>query len=126
MFVHKLKKNKLIQNENKLSLEKVNIRSQIPAVTHIDNSARIQTISNESNKHLYNLLSKFEKKTNCPVLVNTSFNVRGEPMVNTPKEAFECFMGTNLDILVIENFYLKKKDQLSTLLTDYKNKFKPD
>ena len=130
MFVHKLKKNKLIQKNEKnkfSSLEKVNeVRSQIPAVTHIDNSARIQTISNESNKHLYNLLSKFEKKTNCPVLVNTSFNVRGEPMVNTPKEAFECFMGTNLDILVIENFYLKKKDQLSTLLTDYKNKFKPD
>ena len=67
-----------------------------------------------------------KKKTNCPVLVNTSFNVRGEPIVNTPKEAFECFMGTNLDILVIENFYLKKKDQLSTLLINYKNKFKPD
>ena len=84
MFVHKLKKNKLIQKNEKnkfSSLEKVNeVRSQIPAVTHIDNSARIQTISNESNKHLYNLLSKFEKKTNCPVLVNTSFNVRGEPM----------------------------------------------
>ena len=105
------------------SLEKVNeVRSQIPAVTHIDNSARIQTINNESNKHLYNLLSKFEKNK-LSGLVNTSFNVRGEPMVNTPKEAFECFMGTNLDILVIENFYL---DQLSTLLTDYKNKFKPD
>jgi carbamoyltransferase len=130
MFVHKVKKNKLIEKKEKnnfSSLEKVNeVRSQIPAVTHIDNSARIQTVNKKSNKYLYNLISKFEKKTNCPVLVNTSFNVRGEPIVNTPKEAFECFMGTNLDILVIENFYLKKKDQLSNLLTDYKNNFKPD
>lgn len=130
MFVHKVKENKLIEKKEKnkfSSLEKVNeVRSQIPAVTHIDNSARIQTVNKKSNKYLYNLISKFEKKTNCPVLVNTSFNVRGEPIVNTPKEAFDCFMGTNLDILVIENFYLKKKDQLSTLLTNYKNKFKPD
>ena len=130
MFVHKLKKNKLIKKKEKnkfSSLEKVNeVRSQIPAVTHIDNSARIQTVNKKSNKHLYNLISKFEKKTNCPVLVNTSFNVRGEPIVNTPKEAFECFMGTNLDILVIENFYLKKKNQLSELSTNYKEKFKPD
>ena len=130
IFVHKVKKNKLIEIKEKnkfLNLEKVNeVRSQIPAVTHIDNSARVQTISSKNNKKLYDLISRFEKKTNCPVLVNTSFNVRGEPIVNTPKEAFECFMGTNLDILVIENFYLKKKDQLSTLLTNYKNKFKPD
>ena len=99
---------------------------KIPAVTHVDYSARIQTVTKETNKRYYDLISKFKEKTGCPIIVNTSFNVRGEPIVNTPTDAFNCFMGTNLDILVIENFILFKEDQDKSLLKDYKNKFELD
>jgi carbamoyltransferase len=88
-----------------------NVRSAIPAVTHVDYSARIQTIDEQRNPYLYKLLSEFKRITKCPVLINTSFNVRGEPIVNTPEEAFECFMETNLDLLVIGNAILYKKNQ---------------
>ena len=92
-------------------IEKLHIRkSQIPAVTHVDYSARIQTVHKETNLKYYNLISQFKKKTGCGVIVNTSFNVRGEPIVNTPADAFNCFMGTELDTLVIGNFYLKKEN----------------
>ena len=114
--------------ENKLfGIDKLNIkRSDIPAVTHVDYSSRIQTVNKNTNKRYYDLISKFKEKTGCPILVNTSFNVRGEPIVNTPKDAFNCFMGTELDKLVIGNFFLDKNDQDSNLKKDYKNQFELD
>ena len=99
---------------NKLSVK----RSEIPAVTHVDYSARIQTVHKETNPKYYKLLSEFKKKTGCPILVNTSFNVRGEPIVNTPEDAFKCFMGTEIDILVIGNYFLRKKNQNKSLIKD--------
>ena len=114
--------------EDKLfGIEKLNIkRSEIPAVTHVDYSARIQTVSKDTNPKYFELLKKFKEKTNSPVLVNTSFNVRGEPIVNTPTDAFNCFMGTELDNLVIGNCFLKKEEQNSQLKKDYINEFELD
>ena len=131
LLVAKVKEDKIIkmnEQQNKLfGIEKLNIkRSTIPAVTHLDYSARIQTVNKETNKKYYELIKKFKKKTNCPVIVNTSFNVRGEPIVNTPSDAFNCFMGTELDVLVIGNFYLDKNNQSEKLITNYKNKFSLD
>ena len=114
-------------DKNLFGIEKLNVRrSSIPAITHVDYSARIQTVHKETNPMYYNLLNEFNKITNCPVLVNTSFNVRGEPIVCSVEDAFNCFMGTNLDILVIENFILFKDEQDNSLLNDYKNKFELD
>ena len=126
--VHDSKIIQMSNEEKKLfGIDKLNIkRSNIPAVTHVDYSARIQTVSKKTNSKYYNLISKFKEKTGCPVLINTSFNVRGEPIVNTPEEAFNCFMGTELDTLVIGNCYLNKKDQDPYLKKDYKNKFELD
>ena len=108
-------------------INKLNVkRSEIPAVTHVDYSARIQTVHEETNSKYYKLLSEFKKKTGCPVLVNTSFNVRGEPIVNTPEDAFNCFMGTELDILAIGNCYLNKESQYKSLKKDYKIKYELD
>ncbi len=108
-------------------IDKLNIvRSEIPAVTHVDYSARIQTIHADTNPRYHALLSKFKEKTGCPVVVNTSFNVRGEPIVCTPEDAFHCFMGTELDVLVVGNCLLKKEDQLESLKQDYKNQFELD
>ena len=120
--------NKMTVEEEKLfGIDKLNIRrSEIPAVTHVDYSARIQTVHKETNPKYHKLISEFKKKTECPVIVNTSFNVRGEPIVNTPKDAFDCFMGTELDILVIGNFYLVKENQNQSLKKDYKHKFELD
>jgi len=92
----------------------------------VDYSARIQTVHKETNPKYYKLLEEFKKITGCPILVNTSFNVRGEPIVCSIEDAFNCFMGTNLDILVIENFILFKEDQNKSFSTDYKNKFELD
>ena len=116
------------KNDNELfGIDKLNIkRSSIPAVTHVDYSARIQTVHKETNSKYYNLLKEFYKITGCPVLVNTSFNVRGEPIVCSIQDAFNCFMGTNLDILIIENFVLIKDEQDQSLIKDYKNKFELD
>ncbi len=114
-------------DKNLFGIEKLNVRrSSIPAITHVDYSARIQTVHKETNPMYHNLLNEFNKITNCPVLVNTSFNVRGEPIVCSVEDAFNCFMGTNLDILVIENFILFKDEQDKSLLSDYKNKFELD
>ena len=126
--VHERIKIKMSEEDKKLfGIEKLNIkRSSIPAVTHVDYSARIQTVHQETNKKFYDLIKKFYEKTNCAVLINTSFNVRGEPIVNTPEDAFRCFMGTNLDLLVIEDFILFKDKQNKDLLLDYKNKFELD
>jgi len=108
-------------------IEKLNIkRSIIPAVTHIDYSARIQTVHKDTNLKYHQLITEFKNKTGCPSLVNTSFNVRGEPIVNSPEDAFKCFMGTELDNLVIGNFFLEKKEQTIKLKKTYKNKYKLD
>ena len=122
------KKIKMTDDEKKLfGIDKLNIkRSDIPAVTHIDYSARIQTVHEETNSKYYSLIKKFKEITNCPVIINTSFNVRGEPIVNTPKDAFNCFMGTEMDKLVIGNCILDKKDQNQDLKKDYKNQFELD
>jgi carbamoyltransferase len=113
--------------KNLFGIEKLNIkRSELPAVTHVDYSARIQTVSRNTNKRYYDLISKFKEKTGCPVIVNTSFNVRGEPIVNTPTDAFNCFMGTELDYLVIGNCVLDKKKQDSKLKKDYTKEFELD
>jgi len=108
-------------------IDKLNIvRSDIPAVTHVDYSARIQTVDPVRNERFYKLLQAFKAKTDCGVLVNTSFNVRGEPIVCSPTDAFRCFMGTHMDVLVIGNFYLQKTDQNPDLLEDYSNMFELD
>lgn len=100
------------EQENLFGIEKLNIpRSNLPAITHVDYSARIQTIHKETNPRAHNLLTAFKERTGCPVLVNTSFNVRGEPIVNTPEDAYRCFMRTEMDYLVLENFLLVKNDQ---------------
>jgi len=108
-------------------IEKLNVpRSDIPAVTHVDYSARIQTVHKETNPRYHALLKAFKKRTGCPVLVNTSFNVRGEPIVCTPEDAFHCFMGTGLDCLAIGNCFLNKQDQDKALMRDYSSEFAPD
>ena len=115
-------------DENEIfGLNKLNQkRSIIPAVTHVDYTSRIQTVDKDINEKFYNLINAFYKKTSVPILVNTSFNVRGEPIVNSPKDAFDCFMGTELDILVIENFILYKNKQKIIKQNDHKKKFKDD
>ncbi len=122
------KKIEMNKEQKKLfGIEKLNIkRSEVPAVTHVDYSARIQTVSANTNKIYCDLISKFKEKTGCPIIVNTSFNVRGEPIVNTPKDAFNCFMGTELDYLVIGNCILDKKKQSPSLKKDYRNDFELD
>ena len=113
--------------KNLFGIDKLNVkRSEIPAVTHVDYSARIQTVHKETNEKYFRLIEKFKEKTNCPILVNTSFNVRGEPIVNTPLDAFNCFMGTDLDKLVIGNCYLDKNDQNPALKKDYTKEFELD
>ena len=115
------------KEENLFGIEKLNVkRSEIPAVTHVDYSARIQTVHKETNLKYFKLLSKFKEKTGCPILVNTSFNVRGEPIVNTPLDAFNCFMGTELDKLVIGKCYLEKNKQNLSLKKDYTKEFELD
>jgi len=100
------------EQQNLFGIEKLNIkRSEIPAVTHVDYSARVQTIHKETNPRYYDLLKQFKERTGCAVLVNTSFNVRGEPIVCTPEDAYRCFMRTEMDYLVVENFLLAKTDQ---------------
>ena len=126
--VNKSIRRKMTEDEEKLfGIEKLNIkRSEIPAVTHVDYSSRIQTVHRETNPKYYKLISNFKKITNCPLVVNTSFNVRGEPIVCTITDAYKCFMGTDLEMLVCENFILYKEKQNIQLLKDYKKKFELD
>ena len=131
LLVAEVKKDKQLKmkkdEEDLFGIDKLNVkRSSIPAITHVDYSARIQTVHKETNSRYYDLIQEFKKITNCPVLVNTSFNVRGEPIVCSIEDAFNCFMGTNLDILVIEDFILYKDLQDKSLIKDYKNKFELD
>jgi carbamoyltransferase len=108
-------------------IDKLNVsRSEIPAVTHIDYSARIQTVSRDTNPKFHRLLAEFKRLTGCPVLVNTSFNVRGEPIVCTPEDAFRCFMGNELDLLVVGNCVLRKGEQNPALKQDYSSAFELD
>jgi carbamoyltransferase len=115
-------------DEEKLfGIDKLNVpRSDIPAVTHVDYSARIQTVHKETNPRYHALISAFKAQTGCPVIVNTSFNVRGEPIVNTPEDAFRCFMGCEMETLVVGNCILGKRDQDPSLRVDYKDKFELD
>ena len=122
-----LRKKMTDQEENLFGIDKLNVsRSSIPAVTHVDYSARIQTVHQETNPLYHSLLKEFQEITGCPILVNTSFNVRGEPIVCTPSDAFRCFMGTDLDFLVIGNFVLDKRHQSPNLLNKYATELVPD
>lgn len=126
--VNKSKCRDMTEDEDRLfGIEKLNIsRSDIPAVTHVDYSARIQTVHENTNPAYHKLITEFYNLTGCPIVINTSFNVRGEPIVCTPEDAFKCFMGTEMDILVVGNCYLKKEDQDEALKMDYKNAFELD
>jgi carbamoyltransferase len=126
--VLKARRREMTAEEKQLfGIDKLNVpRSDIPAVTHVDYSARIQTVHSDTNPRYHALLSAFERKTGCPVLVNTSFNVRGEPIVGSPEDAFRCFMGTELDVLAVGNCYLRKEDQDSALRRNYESAFELD
>jgi carbamoyltransferase len=116
-----------LKEELLFGIDKLNIkRSSIPAVTHVDYSARIQTVHKSTNPKYHALITKFKEKTGCPLVVNTSFNVRGEPIVCTPEDAFKCFMGTDLDILVVGLCILRKHKQDKSLTEDYKDKYELD
>ena len=108
-------------------IDKLNVpRSSIPAVTHVDYSARVQTVHRETNPRYYDLIGRFKALTGCPVIVNTSFNVRGEPIVCTPEDAFRCFMGTGIEALAVGNCFLRKEDQNPALRRKYENAFELD
>ena len=131
LLVDDVKKDKRIkmttEEKSLFGIDKLNIkRSSIPAITHVDYSARIQTVHKETNPKYHALISKFKEKTGCAVVVNTSFNVRGEPIVCTPEDAFRCFMGTELDVLVVGNCVLKKEQQDKAMIEDYKEKYELD
>jgi carbamoyltransferase len=115
------------EEEALFGIDKLNVaRSDIPAVTHVDYSARVQTVHADTNPRYHALISRFKAKTGCPVLVNTSFNVRGEPIVCTPEDAFRCFMGNDIEMLVVGNCMLRKNEQDPALKLDYKNQFELD
>jgi len=131
LMVDDVKKNKRVEmtkeEESLFGIDKLNIkRSSVPAVTHVDYSARIQTVHKQTNPKYHALIAKFKEKTGCAVVVNTSFNVRGEPIVCSPEDAFRCFMGTELDLLVIGNCILRKDEQDNGLLNSYLGKYKKD
>ena len=131
LLVDYIKKDKRIEmtvdEESLFGIDKLNIkRSSIPAVTHVDYSARIQTVHKETNPRYHALITKFKEKTGCSLVINTSFNVRGESIVCTPRDAFRCFMGTELDLLVVGNCVLRKKQQNKLLMDDYKDKYELD
>src|SRR5262249_6009076 len=126
--VQKRHQREMTNDENSMfGIEKLNaVRSSIPAVTHVDYSARVQTVHANTNPKFHALISRFKELTGCSVLVNTSFNVRGEPIVCTPEDAFRCFMGTQIDLLVAGNCLLKKEEQDRALRHDYRSVFQPD
>ncbi len=116
-----------VEEQALFGIDKLNVsRSEIPAVTHVDYSARVQTVHKETNPRYYALIKRFKQLTNCPVIVNTSFNVRGEPIICTPEDAFRCFMGTELDVLVVGNSLLDKTAQSQALVADYKVEYELD
>jgi carbamoyltransferase len=119
---------RMSEEEEKLfGIEKLNVpRSAIPAVTHVDYSARIQTVHKETNPRYHALISRFKERTGCPVIVNTSFNVRGEPIVGSPEDAFRCFMGTEIEALAVGNCFLRKEQQNPALKKNYESAFELD
>jgi carbamoyltransferase len=122
------RRREMTAEEKKLfGIDKLNVpRSEIPATTHVDYSARVQTVHRETNPRYHALISEFRRKSGCPVIVNTSFNVRGEPIVCTPEDAFRCFMGSEIEVLVCGNALLRKERQSPALKLDYKNAFEND
>ena len=131
LLVAEVKKDKhrIMTSEEKelFGIDKLNIqRSSVPAITHVDYSARIQTVHSETNPRYHALISKFKEKTGCPIVVNTSFNVRGEPIICTPTDAFKCFMGTDLDLLAIGNYLLFKEEQNDLLKSHYEKSYELD
>ena len=115
------------EQQSLFGIDRLNVpRSSIPAVTHVDYSARVQTVHRETNPRYHALLERFKALTGCPVVVNTSFNVRGEPIACTPEDAFRCFMGTDIDVLAVGNCLLRKEDQDPSLATRYERTFEPD
>ncbi len=131
LFVAGLKEDKrnIMTKEEKalFGIDKLNVpRSSVPAITHVDYSARIQTVHADTNPLYYAVISKFNEKTGVPIIVNTSFNIRGEPIVCDPTDAFKCFMGTDLDVLVVGNYLMLKEEQNKSLKSDYKNKYALD
>ena len=126
--IQKDKRRVMTEEEKTLfGIDKLNVpRSSAPAVTHVDYSARIQTVHSDTNPRYHALISRFKEKTGCPLVVNTSFNVRGEPIVCTPTDAFRCFMGTGLDVLAVGNYLLLKEEQNQTLKENYKDNYELD
>ena len=115
------------EEKSLFGIEKLNVpRSSVPAITHVDYSARIQTVHSDTNQKYHALLSNFYEKTGCPLVVNTSFNVRGEPIVCKPEDAFKCFMGTELDMLAIGNCLLLKEEQNVDLKVNYEQRYELD
>jgi carbamoyltransferase len=127
-YVKKDKRIEMTTEEKSLfGIDKLNIkRSSVPAITHVDYSARIQTVHKKTNPKYHALITKFKEISGCSVVVNTSFNVRGEPIVCSPDDAFKCFMGTELDVLVVGNCVLRKELQDKALVEDYKEKYELD
>ena len=131
LLVADVKENKrLIMTEDEKALfgiDKLNVpRSSVPAITHVDYSARIQTVHADTNPRYHAVISKFKEKTGCPIVVNTSFNVRGEPIICSPTDAFKCFMGTELDVLAIGSYILYKGEQNEALKENYEERYELD
>jgi carbamoyltransferase len=115
------------EEQRLFGIDKLNVpRSSVPAVTHVDYSARVQTVHRETNPLYHDLIGRFHRLTGCPVLVNTSFNVRSEPIVCTPEDAFRCFMGSEIDVLAAGSCYLIKDEQDPALRRNYQDEFEPD
>ena len=126
--VQKDKRRAMTPDEEALfGIDKLNVpRSSVPAITHVDCSARIQTVHADTNPRYHAVISKFKEKTGCPLVVNTSFNVRGEPIICTPTDAFKCFLGTELDILAVGNYLLHKEQQDENLKENHGKRYEPD
>ena len=122
-----LRRSMTSQEQSLVGMDKLNvIRSTIPAVTHVDYSARLQTVHPETNPRFHSLLRRFKARTGCSLLINTSFNVRGEPIVCTPQDAFRCFMNTDIEVLAAGNCLLYKREQVPSMQTSYVKSFDPD
>ena len=126
-----LKKDKRLsmtdEEKTLFGISKLNVpRSSVPAITHVDYSARIQTVHADTNPRYHAVISKFKEKTGCPLVVNTSFNIRGEPIICTPTDAFKCFMGTEMDVLAVGNYVLYKNQQNNSLKENYKERYELD
>jgi len=122
------KRRSMTTDEEKLfGIDKLNVpRSSVPAITHVDYSARIQTVHADTNPKYHAVISKFKEMTGCSLIVNTSFNVRGEPIICTPKDAFKCFMGTEMDVLAVGNYVLYKEYQDEALKENYEERYELD